>query len=105
MKRTISFLIIAVMILGTTGCARMPKAKTAEAKIQKYFKKYGKKYPDTLYGKLPVKSVDVEDMEEIHHNLVSVDAFLMLGETEVNKVNVTLEKKVIWKVVSWEKVL
>ena len=105
MKRYLSFLIVLTMILSVAACARIPKAKTAERKIYKFFKKYGKEYPDTIYGKLPVKSVDVEDMEEIHFHLISVDAFLMLGDTEVKKINATLEKKVLWKVVSWENVL
>lgn len=106
MKRYLALLITAVMILSVTSCARMPKAKTAEKKIYKFFHKYGKKYPDTIYGTMPVKSVEVTDMEEIHKHFISADAFLMLGETEVAKINATLERKALrWRVVSWENVL
>jgi hypothetical protein len=106
MKRYIALLIAFVFILSATSCARMPKTKTAERKISKFFQKYGKKYPDTIYGKLPVKSAEVTDMGEIHKNMVSADAYLMMGETDVKKINATLERRALrWRVVSWENVL
>ena len=105
MKKTIAILIALTMLSGIASCTRMPKAKTAESKIKSFFIKYGKKYPDTQYGRAPVTKVDVLSEEEIHKNLVAVDAFLTLGDSQIEKISVTFERKAYWRIVSWEKLL
>lgn len=83
----------------------MPKPESAKSKIKSFFVKYGKKYPDTKYGQTPVTDVDIISQEEIHKNLVSTEAFLTLGESNVEKIAVTFERRARWKIVSWEKLL
>ena len=105
MKRVLSLIIILVFVLGTASCARKPKPKSAESKIKSFFIKYGKEYPSTEYGQFPVKEADVGDMEEIHKHLISVPAFITLGNGDMQKILVTFERRAYWKIVSWERVM
>lgn len=104
MKRTlkISALIVLAAFL-VAGCARTPQPKTSAKLIKKHFKKYGKKYPSTIYGQNRVKEVEITGQEEIHKHLVALDSFLTLQNGEVQRIHVTLEKGPFgWKFVSWE---
>ena len=105
MKRALSLIVVLAFVLGTASCARMPKPKSAENKIKDFFIEYGKEYPSTEYGKHPVKEAEVGTMEEIHKNLVSAPAFITLGNGDLQKILVTFERKVRWKIVSWERTL
>ena len=106
MKRALALIIILVSIVGSYGCARKPEAKVAERKIHKFFLKYGKKFPDTVYGKNPVTEVDISSQEEIHKNLVASEAYISLSGGDMQKISATLERRFIrWKVISWEKLL
>ena len=106
MKRTLALLIVLTFVAGSAACARKPEPKVAERKIQKFFLKYGKEYPETVYGKHPVTDVDVSTQEEIHKNLVASEVYLSLSGGDMQKISATLERRFIrWKVVSWEKLL
>jgi len=106
MKRALALLIALTFIAGGAACARKPEVKVAKRKIHKFFLKYGKEFPETVYGKHPVTDVDVSTREEIHKNLIAADAYLSLSGGDMQKVSVTLERRFIrWKVVSWEKLL
>ncbi len=95
-------LIIAVVFLAA-GCARMPTQKRSSAVITKYFKKYAKKFPETVYGKIGVKEVEVTGQEEIHKHMVAVESFLTLKDGSVQRIDATLEKGPFgWKFISWE---
>ncbi len=105
MKRLLALMLACGLIAGAFGCARKPEPKSAANKIQHFFVKYGKHYPDTIYGKHPVTDVDVLSQEEVHKNLVSTEAYITLGNGDLQKVAVTLERRLRWKVVSWERLL
>jgi hypothetical protein len=106
MKRALALLTALTFITGSTACARKPEVKVAQRKIQKFFLKYGKEFPETVYGKHPVTDVDVSSQEEIHKNLIATDAYLSLSGGDMQKVSVTLERRFIrWKIISWEKLL
>ncbi len=105
MKRALSLLIVLAFVCGTAACARKPSPKSAEHKIKRFFVKYGKEYPSTDYGEHPVKEAEVGDMEEIHKNLVSVPAFITLGNGDLQKILVTFERRGYWKIVSWERLM
>jgi len=95
--------IIALAAFLACGCARMPKPDRSAKVIKKYFKKYGKQYPTTVYGKSKVKEVDVTGQEEIHKHLVAVESFLTLEDGQVQRIYATLEKRPWgWRFVSWE---
>jgi hypothetical protein len=98
-------LLACTFILGAMSCARKPAPKSAANKIKHFFVKYGKKYPDTIYGKTPVTDVDVLSQEEIHKNLVSTEAFITLGTSNLKKIAVTFERRAYWKIISWEELL
>jgi len=104
MKRTlkISALIVLAAFL-VAGCARMPEPKTSARIMRSYFKKYGNKYPTTIYGQSRVKEIDITGQQEIHKHLVAVDSFITLENGHVQRVHATIEKGPFgWRFVSWE---
>lgn len=102
MKKIFAILIISSLIF--SACARQPKYASAEKILLHYFQKYGKKYPDTIYGKFKAKKVEVTGIKEIHKNLIDAQAFLTLEGSELQRIDATMERKhIIWRVISWEK--
>ena len=102
--RTIAaILIIAICFV---SCARLPKPETSAKLIRKHFKKYSKKYPDTIYGKSKVTEVEITDQSEIHKSLVAVESFVTLDDGNVRRIYATLEKGPFgwWRFISWENV-
>lgn len=101
-----SKLLIALFIsfsLLITGCARQPSEKRTTNIIKGYFKKYSKKYPDTIYGQSPLETVEITKKQEIHKNLVAVQAFITLKDGTVKRIHVTVEKSPLgWRFISWE---
>lgn len=105
MKRTksIAILLVAVLALSMASCARQPSNKRSAKLIQHHFKKYAKKYPETVYGKYHVKEVEVTGQQEIHKYLIAVEAFITLGDGSVQRVRATLERGPVgWRFISWE---
>lgn len=104
MKKTPTFLaiLITAALALAPACAREPKAKQSSKLIQKYFNKYGKKYKETIFA-AGVKDVDVTNQDEIHKNLVAVQAFVTLKDGSVQRINATVERGPLgWRFVSWE---
>lgn len=102
MKRALPIILIAIFSI-TAACARVPTAKQSSNAIEHYFKKYGKKYKTTPYGKVGVKEVQITQIREVHKKLAEVDAFMTLNDSSVSRVHVTLEKKPLgWRFISWE---
>ena len=100
-KLTFIFMILSAFFV--SGCARMPTAKKSTSLIQKHFKKYGKKYPGTIYGKSKLKEVDINSQSEIHKHLIEVEAFITLEDGSVQRIHVTIVKAPLgWKFLSWE---
>jgi hypothetical protein len=103
LKTIAAILLIAICFV---ACARQPKPSTSAKLIRKHFKKYGKKYPDTIYGRSKVAEVEVTDQSEIHKSLVAVESFVTLEDGNVRRIYATLEKGPFgwWKFISWENV-
>ena len=82
----------------------MPSAQRSQHLIEKHFKKYGRKYKDSDFGKYPVQKVEISSISELQHHLAEVEAFTILsGEGGAYKIRATLEKKTLgWKLLSWE---
>ena len=90
------------MALSACG-GRLPNPSTSQKLIKKYFNKYGKKYPSTIYGQSKVAKVEIDKQSEIHKKFVSVEAYVVLEDGNLRKVIASLEKgPVSWKFVSWE---
>jgi ABC-type oligopeptide transport system substrate-binding subunit len=106
MNRKILHLAVALLAIAAllgAGCARQPSAKKSSNIIKHSFKKYGKKYPNTVYGRNPVKEVEVTGQQEIHKGLVAVESFVTLSDGDVQRVHATLERGPLgWKFTSWE---
>jgi len=102
--RTVAAIIMLAFL--AVSCARMPKPQTSAKLIRKHFKKYGKEYPDTIYGRSKVSDVEVTDQAEIHKHLVAVESFVTLEDGTVRRIYATLEKGPFgwWKFISWENV-
>lgn len=97
----LSFLL-AFILAFAPACAREPRARQSAKIIQKYFNKYGKKYRETAFAS-GVKNIDVTNQDEIHKNLVAVQAFITMNDGSVQRINATVERGPIgWRFVSWE---
>lgn len=103
MKKITALIAIALAMSLVAGCGRQPKPTTSAKLIKSYFKKYGKKYPSTVYAKGAVQKAEINGQQEIHKGLVSADAFLTFREGGVQRIFATLLKGPFgWKVSSWE---
>jgi type IV secretory pathway component VirB8 len=106
MNRIVRTAAIAIALaLCFTACARMPSTAKSAKVIKKYFNKYGKKYPDTEYGKNRVQEVEITDRQEIHKHFVAVESFVTLKDGTIRRIYATLEKGPLgWRFVSWENI-
>lgn len=96
-------IILLVPILLAYGCARIPSMKRSANILRTHFKKYAKKYPETVYAKHRVTEVEITDRQEIHKHLVAVEAFITLDDGDVQKILASVEKGPFgWRFVSWE---
>ena len=105
MNRTIRIMAVAVVALSllVASCARMPSEKRTATIIHKYFDKYGKKFPETPFGKSKVGQVDILGRQEIHKHLVAVESFVTLKDSTVERINATIKRTPLgWRFVSWE---
>ena len=98
-------LLLILFILPGLACAgRQPKADRTVKLLTSYFSKYGKKFPDSFYGRSKVVSVRMVDIQELHKGYLHALADITLEDKSHQLVRVALEKKlpVGWKVVAWE---
>ena len=104
MKPALKILALAVIAASlAAGCARMPKPDRSTQVLRSHFKRYGKKYPATIYGQSRVKEMDITGQEEIRKHLVAVNSFVTLESGDVQRVHATLEKGPFgWRLLSWE---
>ena len=101
-KRNIAFLIMFAMILTACG-GRLPNPLRSQHIIEHFFKRYTKKYPDTIYGQNRVTKVEVTNQMEIHKKFATVEAYITLGDGSLRKINATVEKESFgWRFISWE---
>lgn len=103
MRRFFLLTFSCLFILAACG-GRLPSPKTSERVITKHFKKYGKKYKESDFGRYKVEKVEIDQIEEIQKNMASVEAFTYLSEgSSVYRVRVTLQRKALgWRYQSWE---
>lgn len=95
---------MALLAILSISCARVPSPTRSSKLIQKHFKKYAKKYSDSVYGASGgVKEVEVLKQKEIHKNLVTVESFITLGDGQVQRIHATVQRGPFgWRFVSWE---
>lgn len=101
-KRYFPLMILMIFLFAACG-GRLPKPSTSEKIIHRYFKKYAKKYHTTEYGMAGVTKVEVESQTEIRKNFAAIEAFITLGDGNLKKIAVSVEKGPFgWRFVSWE---
>ncbi|MFH1873968.1 MAG: hypothetical protein ABH859_02140 [Pseudomonadota bacterium] len=104
-KRYLALFIVSIFCFSllAIGCGRIPKPSRSQHLIEKHFKKYAKKFSDTIYAESGVKKVEIENQTEIRKDYVSVEAYVILKNENVRKIYATLRKTSIgWKFISWE---
>ena len=97
-------LLLAILSLFVVSCAsRTPTPKHAEKSLNKFFVKYGKKYPTTIYGK-GIDKIEVFSTGEVQYLYISVDAIVVTKAGVSQPIEATLHREMgRWKVVSWER--
>ena len=95
--------VILMLVVALAACAgRMPSQHRSERVLQKYFKKYGKKYPTTNFNK-GIDRVEVYSTNEIQYLLVAINAVVFTKTGSAERVDATLKRSAGgWHVVSWE---
>ena len=106
MRKYLSIFLVLSFVAAlsvTTGCARRPTPNRVRSLSSHHFKKYGKKYPETIYGQHKVESIDIISSEELHKYLVAVVLGLTFDDQSSQEVRMTLERKSFgWQMLSWE---
>lgn len=84
--------------------ARTPSVKGAHGTVQSYFKRYGNKYKDSIFGTSKVERVEIGSIEEQSKNLAQVEAMVSMSSGQKTHMLVTFKKTppLGWKVKSWE---
>lgn len=96
-------ILIAASIALSASCSRQPSNKRAASIMQGFFKKYSKKYPESVIGQYPVENIDILHIDEIHKGLVAIYAILGLDGGMAIQTRFTIIKKPFaWRAVSWE---
>lgn len=110
MHRTSVRLVVCFLVSGllgsTFGCGgRQPKPAVAQRIITKHFHRYAKKFPESVLGRAPVTSAEVQGIEEVHKHYLIVTTALQQQDGQGLRARVALEKQVPggWKVVAWER--
>lgn len=108
MKRHLLIAALILTLIPLISCAgsRVPSTKTAHNVTKSFFKRYGKKYKDSLFGRIPIEKIEINRVQEqsLHH--AEVEAFLNLKGGEVARVLITAKNTPPfgWSVLSWEMV-
>ena len=103
MKKSFLILILAAFLTTAACSGRAPSPQVAHAKLTKHFKKYGKKYKDSEFGKHAVGRVEIASVREIQKKLAEADAYVALLDGPTYRIRAIFEKKTFgWKVISWE---
>ena len=71
--------------------------------MEHYFKKYSKKYPESMIGMYPVDAVQILHTDEIHKGMVTVYAILTLRNSMQVQTRFRIQKKPLaWRAAAWE---
>lgn len=107
--RSIKVLALLVALTGfLTACGgRVPSAQTAQEAAISYFKKYGRKYPQTQFGSRNLQNVTINAIQELSNKVALVDTAITFRDGHAARALVKMEKHFPggWRVVSWEMVV
>lgn len=98
-------LLLAILFIPTAAnAARLPSAKQIQTLSQKFFVRYGKRYPQTVFGQNNLDSVQINSVREMSHNVAYADLVLQFKDGKMGRSLVRISKKFPkgWHVISWE---
>ena len=103
-KHLLLIILLSLFVPATTWAGRIPSAKGAHGNVSHFFKRYGGKYKDSVFGKAKVTSFEIGTIEEQAKNLATVEAMVGLDSGQSAHVLLTFKKNppLGWKVKSWE---
>jgi len=98
------FVLLLMFLPITANAARLPSAQKVQTISQKFFHKYGQKYPDTIFGQKNLDSVQIHAIREISYKVVYADVVLLFKDGKVARALIKLTQKFPkgWLVSSWE---
>jgi len=105
MKKLLLFSILAFSFFSLTACgARIPSAKAAHSLTRSYFKSYGKRYKESIFGQSKVQQVEVHRVSEQSLHVAEIEAFLQLEDGQLARILITARSTPPfgWNVASWE---
>ena len=96
-------LLILVSFGVTAACARQPTPKRTANIMEGFFKKYGKEYPESIFGQAQLQGIQILHIDEVHKDLVAVYAILELQDGMAIQTRFSIQKKPLgWRALSWE---
>ena len=106
MKKIIRLTLVLLILVSfgiTSACGRQPTPKRTADIMESFFKKYGKEYPESIFGQTQLQGVQILHIDEVHKNLVAVYAILELQNGMAMQTRFSIQKKPFgWRAVSWE---
>lgn len=96
-------LLLSLSLVLACG-SRVPKdVKTAKLS-RSYFKKYGKKYPETMFHQNSVAAVDIQKTQELQKDVATSFVVLELAKGEKVPILLTMIRKfpLGWRITGWE---
>lgn len=84
--------------------ARLPSPKQIQTVTQKFFNRYGRRYPDTVFGQRNLNTVQINSVREVSRNVAYADLVLQFKDGKFGRSLVKITKKFPkgWHVTSWE---
>jgi RecB family exonuclease len=101
----IALWILAFLILPQPAHAnRLPEPKQIQTLTQKFFNRYGKTYPETVFGQHNLNKVQINSVREISYHVAYADLVLLFKDGKMGRSLVKITKKFPkgWRVTSWE---
>lgn len=104
LKLFVVVLILSGFLIACGG--RLPTPKTARSASISYFKKYGKKYPNTKFGAKNLDNITINSIEEISYKFALADVIVTFVDGTAARTLVRMHRKFPtgWSVASWEMV-
>ena len=103
MKKLLPILLLLSLSLVACG-GRVPSQPKTASIAQKFFKKYGKKYKESIFASNPVSSVEVKDVQELQKDIATSFLLVKLADGSEVPVVMTLIRKppLGWRTNGWE---
>lgn len=106
MKRYLSPIALACVLLLQACGGRVPSTNTAQDIVKDYFNSYSKKYKDTPFAGHSVQQVQIIGMEEIQKHLAFGSALVTMENGPAIQINMNFLYKAPlgWRQQGWEMV-